>query len=150
MKLFQANPNSSLKYNCGYYLGFFIFTAAEAATCFVFYFLYPDLKCTNSNILPIQDWLLGSAIYLSILLILKLSIFGDKYSLFAVIHDTTLILELFFNIIWSVLGSFILFRDSMNCLETNGAIWIFTLFTLVFYWINILLLIWTLIVKIVK
>lgn len=150
MQLFKANPNSSFKYNCLQYLIFFIFVGSEAAVSFIFYFLYPNENCSNSDIFPVQYWLLGNAIFFSFLLILGLSVFGDKYKFFAIVYDTMLILELLFSITWSVLGAIILFRDSSNCLETNGSLWIFTLFSLIFYWINIIFLIWTLIIKIKK
>jgi hypothetical protein len=150
MQLFKANPNSSFKHNLLNYFILFFFSGVEIAGSFVFYFLYQNDKCSNSPLFSIQDWLLGNAIFFSILIFAALSIFGDKYQFFAIVYDSTIIVEMCFSITWSVIGSVILFRDSLDCFNSNINICIFTLYSLTFYWLNIILLTWVLKTKILK
>ncbi len=143
MPLFKAVENSSFKTNLLNYLMICFSSIFEAVLSYVFYFLYLNETCSNH--FPIQTWILVNAIYFTSSIGLNLFIFGNKYRIFAILYDLNLIIEISFNIVWSVVGSVVLFKS--NCIDINPNIWGFALFSLLFYWISIPFLAWAIITR---
>ena len=68
-------------------------------------------------------------------------VFGIKNKQGAIVYFSYLFFLNFpFNIAWSILGSVMLFKYSMSCVE--NALWQVALSCLIFHWITIIFILW--------
>lgn len=136
--MFRPDQLSMAKRALGYFMhtGFCLL---YGIVCIVFYSLYSNTTCSESNILKLPNWLLGIGIFLIFTLIPKLSIFGIDKKIPAIIYYSDIyFISLPFHIIWSIIGSIVLFRDSSKCLAQEDVLWIWSLSTLICEWILII------------
>jgi len=142
--MFAPEPNTKFTHVLINYIMIFVSHVTYAVICLLFYSRYEYVNCTDSGI-KLQYWLIVSGIIYCFIPLIHFSIFGLKYKLFAFIYYFySFVLYLPFNIAWSILGSVILFQRSYTCLLDYQNLWILSLCTLIFQWINIFSISWEL------
>jgi len=120
-----------------------IFSVGYAVTCIIFYGLYLDVTCTENNILSLQNWILGCGIAYCIIPVFHLSIFGIGNRFFSAIYYFYMfVLNLSFNISWSIVGAIILFRDSLPCQNLASPLFAVAISGLLYQWITIGTILW--------
>ena len=99
--------------------------------CIIIYSTNENINCTTKGI---------SIIYCATPCLNGL-IFGIKNKQGAIAYFSYIFLLSFpFNIAWSILGSVMLFKYSMNCV--SNALWQVALSCLIFHWITIVFILW--------
>lgn len=134
--MFAVDPSASYKnITCGYLLTT-LFSLLFSASCIAVYIIDYDKTCTISDIMSMQQWLLGCGIAYAILPLFHLTVFSIKTKYGAIHGYYILLINLPFNIAWSFVGAIVLFRDSSHCM--NLASWSMTLSGLIYQWITVL------------
>lgn len=142
--MFASEPDVKFSHLLINYIITFISTVTYAVICLLFYSSYENAQCTKSGI-KIQNWVIVCGIVYCFIPLIHFSVFGIKKKIFAFLYFFySFILYLPFNIIWSVLGSVMLFENSYNCLIYAKNIWILSLTILIFQWITIFSILWEL------
>lgn len=121
-----------------------IFALPIPITSVVIGALHKNDECqyTDSIGLNLSQWLMGAGIgsiisLLSILTLIILTFLSDSATAFASLF-TLIILNSLFNIIYSIIGSVVLFRSNMECLTDGTDLGIMALIVLIFYWLSLI------------
>ena len=87
----------------------------------------------------LSNWLLGAGIggLIAVLCLLTLMIMaiGCGSEVAGVLMAGFMILNALFNLIYSIIGSVVLFRSNMKCLNNGSDLGVMSLIVLIFYWV---------------
>ena len=146
--MFSPEPNVKWSQVIFQYILSSLISLAYGIASIIIYNMNKEINCTTEGIL-LQDWVLGSGLVYCIAVPLNATIFGIRNKYGAMIYYTYLFLLYFpFNIAWSIVGSVMLFKYSMNCVD--NALWQMAISSLIFHWITILFISWEMISKCIK
>lgn len=141
--MFSPDPNTSCCSSLFNYSLTTLFSVGYAVTCIIIYSLYLNVECSNSNILTLQNWVLGCGVAYCIMPVLHLSIFGIRNRVFSAIYYFYMFfLNLPFNISWSIVGAIILFRDSFPCQSLASPLYAVAFSGLIYQWVSIATILW--------
>jgi len=146
--MFSPEPDVKWSQLIFQYLASSFSSLAYGIACVVIYSMYEDVNCTLKGI-RLQNWVFGSGIAYCITPGFNALVFGIKDKIGAIIYFSYLFfLYLPFNVVWSIIGSIMLFKYSMGC--TDNPLWQMAVFSLVFHWITIIFILWELKNKVIK